>query len=465
VPRCVAGDRRAAEASPSHASPGGAGVSHGVQMIGTESPRSRPLAAGTVLAFLLVVAGTTWWHLSHWAFVDFVNVLYCPMRSFLEGKNPYDASTYLKLVETRLVYSPLVLLLHLPLGFLSLETAQAVHYAVNVALTPVLSVLALRLAAVHVTTARTFAHAALVLLSLPGHGNLVQGQTVTVLVIATYVSLLFARRRPWLSGLALAVTTFKPTFAVPLALLMLVRRDIVPVVVGLTLAGLASAASFFVIAERAGGLAPLISLLAENYRIFADRPDVAAFSSPYRLDAIALVGRLLGGPLGIAAEVAITLGVIGLGAFGVARLARSDSPAARRLSESLICVTVLTCTHHQRYDGLILALPLTTLAIAPWVSLGPVAAGVRWLLLGLLAVPAVNHLASFTPLHLLHITGGWWVVVTCLNGAALVTALLTYVIVAVRPPTDSTGRRARIGPGSSRVNDEHHYDPAVAVEL
>ena len=191
------------------------------------------------------------------------------------------------------------------------------------------------------------------------------------------------------------------------------------------------------------------------FRSFADRPDAAVFSSPYRLDAIALVGRLLGRPLGITTEVAITLGVIVLGAWGVARLARSDGLASRRLSESLICVTVLACAYHQGYDGLILALPLTTLAIAPWVSLGPVAAGVRWMLLGLLAVPAVNHLASFTPLRLLHITGGWWVVVTSLNGAALVTALLTYVIVAARPPTtDSTGRRARVDPWVDRTADQ-----------
>jgi hypothetical protein len=396
---------------------------------------------------VLAVALTTWWHLTHWAFGDFIMV-HCSLVSFLAGKNPYDASTYVLPVESRFAYPPLALLIHLPFGFLSLEVAQTVHYVANLALIPVLSALTLRLAGIEVTLARTLGHATLVLLSRPGHANVVMGQTAALLVISIYIALLFARRRPWLAGLALAVTTFKPTFAIPLALLMLVRRDVVPAVVGMALGGIASVASLLVIAGRVGGVMPLLNVLAENYHVFRNRLDNLAFTGPYRLDAVALVGRLVGRPLGTPVELGITLGVLALGAWCVHRLARSEDPAARRLSASVICVTVLTCAYHQGYDGLILALPITALATTRWAPADPAAATARWVLLGLLAIPVANHLATYTPLSYFQPGGAWWTALTSLNGAALLSALLVYTAVTSAMTAASP---VRIGPGSFRI--------------
>src|SRR6185295_2450313 len=116
-------------------------------------------------------------------------------------------------------YLPASLLFHLPFGLLSFPVAEWVHYALTVALMPVLALLALRLAGLVETPARIFAVAALLLASRPGHWNLILGQPTVTLVVGVYVALLLAPRWPVWAGVGLAVSTLKPTFGLPLAVL------------------------------------------------------------------------------------------------------------------------------------------------------------------------------------------------------------------------------------------------------
>jgi hypothetical protein len=58
--------------------------------------------------------------------------------------------------------------------------------------------------------------------SRPGQWNLLLGQPALELTLPTYAALYNARRAPGLSGLALAISMYKPTFGIPLAVLTLV---------------------------------------------------------------------------------------------------------------------------------------------------------------------------------------------------------------------------------------------------
>ena len=88
------------------------------------------------------------------------------------------------------------------------------------------------------TIAATLGLTALLLLSRPGHMNLLLGQVTAQVVIGAYVALRWARTRPLLAGMGLALATLKPTYGVPLALLMLFGRgDLGAVVVGVALSG------------------------------------------------------------------------------------------------------------------------------------------------------------------------------------------------------------------------------------
>jgi hypothetical protein len=373
-------------------------------------------------------------HLPRWGQADFRDAVYYPVRAFLAGDNPYDARRYMGAYPAGFafpLYLPATLLLHLPFGLLPFGAAELAYYLTMVGLLPVLALLTLALSGVRATIPRVFGLAALLLASRPGHWSVFIGQYTVTVVVGAYLALLYARRRPWLAALGLAVALIKPTFGAPLAALMLARRDVRPVLLGLAVATAVSALPAAVLAHRAGGLEPFLASLGESHRAFEAETSVDPASSPFRVDVVGLAGRLLGRGLGDGAELALGLALLALGCLGVRRLSWLGEDAAR-LGASLGCVVMLACTYHQAYDGLVLALPLTALAVGRWAPAGWASARVRWLVFGLLALPVVNYLASGTAIASLGIGGGWWVAVTSLNGVALLGALSIHAWVAFR---------------------------------
>jgi hypothetical protein len=106
------------------------------------------------------------------------------------------------------------------------------------------------------------------------------------------------------------------------------------------------------------------------------------------------------------------------------------------LSTTIACLTILTFTYHQAYDGLLLALP----AVALWTAddragIGrAVPFGMRCALLALILVPAINYGASDTVIAEVGLTrdGVLWRAITSANSIALTTALALCVAATLR---------------------------------
>jgi hypothetical protein len=130
---------------------------------------------------------------------------------------------------------------------------------------------------------------------------------------------------------------------------------------------------------------------------------------------------LLGRPVGLGVELAMMLGLLGLCAAGLRRLAESDDDQDRLLSASLVCVAVLVCVYHQSYEALLLTLPLIVAAhrcLAGGARVSPR----YWLLLGAAAVPAGNYLIMGSVVGRMATGGTTWLVATSLDGVALLVA-------------------------------------------
>jgi hypothetical protein len=374
-------------------------------------------------------------HAQYWALQDFRDAIYYPVVAFLSGHNPYDWATYHNLYPVDVAfppYSPLTLVIHLPLGLLPYETAELVYYAFTLALAVVLARLTLTACHLAADVAHVFGLAALILISRPGHVCLLAGTNTLTVVVAVYVALLLAKQRPWIAGLAVAVSTLKPTFGAPLMLLLLVRGDVRPVLIGATVGGLVTACAIGVLAHAAGGVLPLLDSLRRDLPAFDANPANVPLSTITRVDAIALLGHALGGALPISVSLVIGLGIVALGAVAIHRLARHPDERAQRLATMLACMTILSCTYHQIYDALLLTWPLTLLAVGQWGLRVPLSPWLRWSLLALLAVPSVNYLTSATAIAHLGINGAAWTAVTSLNGGAVLLSLLICVVVALR---------------------------------
>jgi hypothetical protein len=365
-----------------------------------------------------------------WVLADFRDAIYFPIVAFVEGKNPYDAPTYVRTYPVRLAfmpYSPLTLLVHLPFGLVPFRTAEFAYYVFTIALT--LTLACLLLSFVGVDRGGPLGLAALILASRPGHWNLLLGQSTVQCVIGTYLALFFARR-PWVGGLGLALATLKPTFGLPLAVLLLSRRDIRPVAIGIGVAGAASAALLFVLVHMAGGVHGFIGSIAQSFGAAGAESTMSPLGRS-RIDGIALVSRLLHLKLAAVEQLALGLGFLAMGALGVRRLAaRATGGMAVRLSASLACVTVLLCAYHQGYCLILLTLPLAAVvadrAAQPYAS----HPGLRGALLAALSIPMINYLPSDTAITALGIAGPLWVVITSLNGICLVLAMAVYLRLA-----------------------------------
>ena len=373
---------------------------------------------------------------ARWVLQDFRDAVYYPVVAFLDGRNPYDqaaqAETY-PVGQPFPPYLPLTLVAHLPFGLMPHAEADALYAAAVLALTAVLAVLALGGAGVQVTAAATLGLTALLLVSRPGQMNLLLGQVTAQVVIGAYVALRWARTKPLLAGLGLALATLKPTYGVPLAVLMLLGRgDVAAGTAGAAISAALCLAALVPLVHAAGGVAPFVASLGGSATAFSAEHTSNAWSSFARIDLAALAARLLGRvPDG---WVEVTLGLVTAAAalVGLRRLRGDERAPTTQLGVGLICLTLLIATYHQAYDALLLTQPAVALAAGSW-GRGVVAPpALRWTVLALLAVPAVNYLASGTMVAGLNIGGPVWLAVTAVNPLALLGAWGVHLGLACR---------------------------------
>jgi hypothetical protein len=274
--------------------------------------------------------------------------------------------------------------------------------------------------------------AALVTLSRPGQWNLLLGGVTLQAVLLSWVALRFAERTPWLSGLALGAAAFKPTFALPIGALMLARGNVKAVGAGVLFALALNLPVVAILEHRAGALQLLAQDPGKPYHAWTGRSDSAPFSSFYRLDLVALVGRIAGRPLSHAAEAVITILVLAVAALLIRRMRRCEStPGYQPLTEAIICVATLLCVHHLDYDLLLLALPLAALVYRRTPGLLEKAA-VRPAMLWLFALVAANYLSTQSVLDRLEPDAPLRFALASANSLALVLIFAVYGLTALR---------------------------------
>jgi hypothetical protein len=384
---------------------------------------------------------------AQWAFDDFKLILYYPARALLDGANPYDAPRYLaayRAVEVPMApYAPVSLVAGIPFALLPFAAAAWVHFALTVVLTAALVAAAFRLCRITPSPAVLVAATGIVLLSRPGHWNLLLGQVTVPLVLGTYAALAYARLGPLPAAAGFAVATVKPTFGIPLALLLLARRD--PrarrvVLLGIALTAAINLPVLAVLARRAGGVMPLVAQAREgNDMLF--RHGNRAITSIGRIDLAALITRPLGTDVGQTAEAVIGLALLAIAALVLRRLeARGETADAPR-SVAVACGAILLGMYHQGYDVLLMVAPAVALAYR-LVAADAGGRAARLAALGLLAVLALNFITTESGVAALEPGRAAWVLVTSINAGALLAVFAIVTVAAMRAPAAADGSAA-----------------------
>ncbi len=375
---------------------------------------------------------------------DFKAAAYCPVTTFVNGGNPYDRDQLLqscpRAVYCRISgpaqeeiapaggsesciptdvfppYLPATLLLHAPFALLSIDAAALAYFLLNVACSLAVVLFALRLSGKPVDVGDVLLGGGLLLLSRPGQWNLLLGQSALELTLATYIALFRAERAPHISGLALAVAAYKPTFGIPLGLLMLARGNARAVGWGAVwFAGLNLPPALWLV-DRAGGATPFLQDLLQSQDAYQ------AVNTPanqvYSVDLPSLVSRWAGTWITPVWYGLLTVLVLGTAARALWALRSIPTAEASRLAASLVCVSVLLSIHHNAYDLVLLIAPVAFMVQRSLPDILQERAP-RYALLAVVAIMGCNYVTTQSVLHRLEGHRPAWLLLASLNGALL----------------------------------------------
>ena len=359
-----------------------------------------------------------------WAMTDFYSAAYHPVHAVLQGQTPYERDS------TFPPYAPTQLLVHLPFALLPPGPAAITYFLFTAVLTLPLAFLALGLARVKPEPARVMALASAILLSRPGHWTLLLGQVAILLTVLTYVALLHARSKPTLAGWAIMGALLKPTYGIPLVLLLWTWGRRKTAALGVALAALVNLPLLALLAAREGGFGELMKAALGGYRGWQGIADVNPATSNTRTDATSLISRFVGAPLSSVEQVLLTTGILLLAVAVLRLLAKHPTRQADTLAVGIICLTTSLIGFHRGYDLVLLTAPFVAAAVPGALPLGN--RGVRWVLLALYSILALNWIATESVLQRWQPSGGTWLLVTSVNGLCLIVLYLGYLGLSVQ---------------------------------
>lgn len=360
---------------------------------------------------------------AQWVMTDFYSGGYYPVRALVEGGNPYDREQFMAtypVADGFPPYLPATLILHLPFGLMPPGIAAASYFAVTIVLTLLLAWTALVLAAGRgaASRGRVLMLAAMILVSRPGHWNLMAGQRTLIYVLGTYASLRFMNERPRLAGLGLALAMIKPTFGVPVAVMLLAAGAFTSVVWGAVITVAGSAPLLPVMVGRAGGVRPFIASLLQGFEAWQGVREIDPTTSLFRIELPAALSRWVGRDIGPEASSAIAALLLCIGVVAVYRLTRDRGRIELSRVAAVVCSTVLLYVQHVGYDLLLLAWP----CVAFFAACSPVKLERRpvpLLLAACYLAVIFNWLATWSFTRAVAPQSSWWVFIASINTVAV----------------------------------------------
>jgi hypothetical protein len=372
---------------------------------------------------------------------DFHNGIYYPARAVLAGESPYSDAYAAKYPVARQIpfFSPVILILHSPLAVLPLRLAEILNTIFQIVLLFAIACIAAHAAGFRHRIDVALAIAAVMIFTRGGHITLFNGYFTYQLVIATFLAIAWAERRPMASGWMLMVVSAKPTYILPLGFLMLARGNIRALIIGavLSIAGAVIPLAWIAHHEGGGnlgeGLSLLIQQIVDTQEVHRSMDDESPVNSWTRLDLFAIIAKWTGNDPGDAAHLSVMFALLivpMLVLWRRQRVGMDDGIAG--LTGALLMLGLLVSLYHQSYDSLLMTAPIAGaigLQLPAWKRMGTRR---RLALISLMGFPALNYLSTRTCLNRFELSEQTVRIFTSLNGLSLAAALLIVCVLAWR---------------------------------
>jgi Glycosyltransferase family 87 len=354
---------------------------------------------------------------------DFHNAVYFPGLAFARGENPYSSAYAAKYPVNREMspYAPMLLPFCAVLGVLPLPIAEYIWYSTNVFLIFVLACALLHMAGTKINATRILLVASVILLSRVGQSNQILGQFGIYFCLFTLIAIRCARSATGLSALGVAFASIKPTFGIPLILLMLAGRKLQPVAIGVLIVALGSglSLSWMLLNEPTH----LMSSFASSQNALESDDDVDPASAWMRTDLLSVVARNLSLATDAKSELLAMLIILIPAFFAQWKLSGDrDTEETRSLEQSVVFLAIPMCIYHLSYD-LLLLFPAVVLALSGRIfTTQKHAQWYRAVYIALLVIPLMNYFATHSVMERFHIQGALRELAISLTPLALLAA-------------------------------------------
>lgn len=371
---------------------------------------------------------------------DFFNGVYYPTRAFLAQDNPYTPQFTQQYPASRPVppFSPLVFFVHLPFAWLPRLVSAWLYVVWLTVLTLALAAVVLRASYRQITVTTLFAVAAYVLFTRPGQTTMHNGYFNQLLAIGSILALHYGKTRPVVAALGLTLASCKPTFAIPLVILMLARRQWRATSIGVGLS------AFFLLAGL-GWLAlddspvAVVAKFLQSSQAHGEFPNLWPVNTWARIDLLAVICKWIGcRPDGVVTLVTM-LAILAVPCGCLFVLTGSSSskqwdPGASGMLGLLCMLAMLLCVYHHFYDALMLLAPMSAMVLAPTSDWKRVSYFHRVVMACLISVPLLNYLSARAVLDRLDLRAGMpaHVWITSVNSVCLTVAAVYLMVLLWR---------------------------------
>jgi hypothetical protein len=364
---------------------------------------------------------------TNFGYCDFHNGIYWPAVAIKDRVSPYGQEYSEKYPVDRATpfYLPSTFLLHAPFGWIDLKTGEAIYFAIMIGLVSALALVTLSASGIQYSVGWCAAVMILIVTSRPGYGTLFSGYFTFELAVATVLALHWGNRPGW-GGAMLAVAACKPTYAIPLAVLMIARGHWRAVLVGVALAILGSTIIYFWLLPDRSWFFLLEDIRFGQSQHMADRSEMPEFNWT-RVDIVAVIAKWLKANPGEGIQVAVFLVACLVPAFIVWRLRKHpESENVSSLSGTISLLTMNALLYRHYYDLIVLVVPIVTLAVGSRQVHREFSTWMRFVIAGLLLIALFNYGSTLSFFGRFGIEQGSteYLLLTSLSGCALFAALI-----------------------------------------
>lgn len=392
---------------------------------------------------------------SNQGYRDFHNAIYFPVRALITGVNPYSTDYESSYHPDELGFPPFApssLLLHSPLGFLTVQVAEVAYLIVNICLLIFICWFSVRKTTYPFAVGAVFMMAALMVICRPGLLNFLGLQMTLLLIVGTLLALEYSESKPVLSGFGLLLACCKPTYVIPLGVVMLFRRNFSAVAVGVMLCAVVNVGAIWLIASQNGGVETFVEDAKVAYSPAVDAPvEMPEVRKSWaRIDLYSVVARWYDVSDVKLLNFLLPLGVLAFGAFFAAMEIDPNHRTGINSRTGLLAILVmLTSIYHQPYDALVLWIPLVAFYLGDFKLSNGFGKASRFLLVMLMMIPMINFVSTKLLLDRMGVDDGttsipqnggleqflhaWpWKLAVTFNGIALALAAVIVVMAILR---------------------------------